>query len=213
MKHVVWDWNGTLIADFEATIDSVNAVMAAFGCPRIAASDYARHYQRPVRAFYERIMERRFDDATWSEIDVLYHRAYHARVHEIPLAADATEALARVTAAGRSQSLLSMWYHDRLVREVDRRGIAHCFNRVEGSRGSVGGPKTLALTRHLEELGLEGRDVLVVGDAIDDFEAATAVGASAVLLATTHHPERLEQLDAPVVERLVEALEHLGEVG
>jgi len=209
VKHVVWDWNGTLIADFEATVEAVNEVMAAFGCPQITEGDYARHYQRPVRAFYERIMDRRFDDGTWSEIDVLFHRAYHQRVPEIPLAADAGEALAQVTAGGRSQSLLSMWFHDRLVHEVDRRGIARCFSRVDGSHGSVGEPKTLALTRHLEYLGLEGRDVLVVGDAIDDFEAATAVGASAVLIATTHHPERLEQVDAPVVQRLVEALDHL----
>jgi phosphoglycolate phosphatase-like HAD superfamily hydrolase len=209
VKHVVWDWNGTLIADFEATVESVNEVMVAFGCPRISAGDYSRHYQRPVRGFYEQIMDRRVDDGTWGEIDALFHREYHRRVPEISLAADATDALARVASAGRTQSLLSMWFHDRLVHEVDRRGIARWFSRVEGNHAEVGEPKTLALTRHLAALRLDGDEVLVVGDAIDDVEAASAVGARAVLVATTHHPERLARAGVPVVERLVDALDHL----
>ena len=31
MTHIVWDWNGTLVADHDVVVDSVNAVMRAFG--------------------------------------------------------------------------------------------------------------------------------------------------------------------------------------
>jgi phosphoglycolate phosphatase-like HAD superfamily hydrolase len=209
MKHLVWDWNGTLLADFEATVESVNEVMSVFGCSEITPADYALHYQRPVRAFYEHIMDRCFDEATWVRIDEIFHHEYHRRVPEIPLADDATLALARVAAGRRSQSLLSMWFHDRLMHEVDRRDIGRWFTRVDGNHASVGDPKTRALTRHLEWLRLDGSDVLVVGDAIDDVEAARAVGASAVLIATTHHPDRLAEAGVPVVERLCDAIDYL----
>ena len=208
-RNPVQVWNGTLIADFDATVVSVYEVMAAFGRSPITAGVYALHYQRPVRAFYDRIMGGRLDDSTWDEVQVVFHREYHRRVPEIPLAEDAPAALARVTGGGRTQSLLSMWYHDRLMHEVDRRDIGRWFSRVRGNDTDVGDPKTVALTRHLEDLRLAGSDVLVVGDALDDVEAARAVGARAVLVATTHHPERLGSAGVPVVERLVDALDHL----
>lgn len=211
MAHVVWDWNGTLVADVDATIESINAVLSRFGVEPIDATHYARHYCRPVRVFYEHLMERSFDDVTWAEIDRLYHDHYHSRLGSFPLSAGAEEALAAAAEAGHSQSLLSMWSHERLVVEIDRYGIGGWFERVEGSRGGHGDGKADSLVRHLDALGLEGADVVLVGDAIDDADAARAVGARSILVTSTHHPERLREAGVPIVDRLIDALELLAD--
>jgi phosphoglycolate phosphatase-like HAD superfamily hydrolase len=209
MRHVVWDWNGTLVADLDATVEAINEVMVAFGGRRISPDDYGRRYRRPVRAFYDDLFQRQLDDHTWARIDELFHSEYRRRVEAITLASGAREALARVSAAGHTQSLLSMWLHDPLLQEVDRHGIAHWFVRVDGNRLGQGDPKSESLARHLKTLGLAGDQVVVVGDALDDVEAATAVGAQAVLVTSTHHPERLRVTGVPVVDRLVDVLAHL----
>jgi phosphoglycolate phosphatase-like HAD superfamily hydrolase len=209
MRHVVWDWNGTLVADLDATVEAINVVMATFGGRRISPGDYRRHYQRPVRAFYEYLFERQLDNHTWVRIDELFHSEYSRRLEAIALASGAREALAGVAAAGHTQSLLSMWLHDQLLHEVDRHGIAHWFVRVDGNRPGQGDPKSKSLGRHLETLGLAGDQVVVVGDALDDVEAARTVGARAVLVTSTHQPERLRVTGVPVVDRLVDVLAHL----
>lgn len=210
MAHVVWDWNGTLVADLGATIESINEVLAHFGVASIDEAHYARHYCRPVRTFYEHLLDCELDDPTWARIDRLYHDHYHGQLGSFPLTPGAREALTGAADAGHSQSLLSMWSHERLLVEIDRYGIGHWFARVEGCRAGRGDGKTESLVRHLEALGLEGRDVVLVGDALDDAEAARAVGARSVLLTSTHHPERLSAAGVPTVDRLIDALTHLA---
>jgi phosphoglycolate phosphatase-like HAD superfamily hydrolase len=209
MRHVVWDWNGTLVADLDATVEAINEVMAAFGLQTISPDDYRLHYCRPVRAYYEYLFQGQLDDHAWVRIGELWHSEYHRRLDAVALAPGAGETLAAVAAAGYTQSLLSMWLHDRLIQEVERHGIAHWFVRVDGCRLGPGDSKSESLVRHLETLGLVGDQVVVVGDALDDVEAARAVGARAVLVTGTHHPERLQAAGVPVVDRLVDVLAYL----
>lgn len=209
MAHVVWDWNGTLVADLDLTIESINAVMDAFGTPPITADDYGRHFRRPVRRFYEHLLDCTIDDHTWRRIDTVFHDHYHERVGTLSLAVGAHAALAHVAASGHTQSLLSMWRHDRLVREVDRHGIAQWFKRVDGNHAEQGDPKSRSLERHLDHLRVHSSTVVMVGDSLDDAEAAHAVGARAVLVTGTHHADRLRDTGVPMIERLIDAIDHL----
>lgn len=209
MAHVVWDWNGTLVADLDITIEAINVVMRAFDGRAVTAHDYGQHFRRPVRDFYEHLLDRRLDNDTWERIDVLFHEHYHQRVDTVSLAASAHDALAGVAAAGHTQSLLSMWRHDRLLREVDRHGIGTWFARVDGNHAEQGAPKSRFLARHLEKLRIDSSTVVMVGDSLDDAEAAHAVGARAVLVTSTHHVERLREAGVPMVDRLVDAVDHL----
>lgn len=214
MAHVVWDWNGTLLADLAATVDSVNVVMTEFGAPQITASDYALHYRRPVRDFYQHLLDRRLDQSTWARIDEVWHDHYHAQLDAIPLADQALVVLDALAAAGHSQSLLSMWWHDLLVNECNKRDIAHWFKRIDGNVSGVGDTKSTSLTTHLEALGLNtpsaDHDVVVVGDTLDDAEAANNSGARAILVTSTTHPDRLSSAGVPVIDSFSDLLTHVS---
>lgn len=212
MRHVVWDWNGTLLDDLDLVVESVNAALAGHGAPEIDAATYTAHYTRPVRRFYEVLLERPIRDEEWDEIDDVFHHHYDRVVHQrATLAADATDALDAVDDLGLGQSLLSMYRHEPLVALVDRLDLRHRFAHVQGLTGPGGGAKEPHLRRHLGALGATGEDpsrVLVVGDALDDARAAAAVGASCVLVDSGSHPRaELEAAGVPVVESLLDALE------
>jgi phosphoglycolate phosphatase-like HAD superfamily hydrolase len=214
MAHVVWDWNGTLLADMDATVDSVNVVMTEFGAPQITAADYALHYRRPVRDFYEHLLGRQLDQPTWARIDEVWHDHYHAQLDTIPLADQAIDVLDALAAAGHSQSLLSMWWHDLLLSECHKRDIAHWFARIDGNVSGVGDRKSTSLTGHLEALGLDARspdrDVVVIGDTLDDAEAAHNSGARAILVTFTTHPDRLSRAGVPMIDSLLDLLSHVS---
>lgn len=215
MRHVVWDWNGTLLADQQVVLHALNHLLGAFGLPPTTMDTYQRLYTRPVRLFYERLFERPIDDATWARIDDVFHDAYHHALEQAALADDAHVALDLVTASGRTQSLLSMARHDQLTPLVQRFGIHDRFVRVDGLRGPGGGPKAGELEAHLRALvdvaGDDPRDHLVIGDATDDAVAAAHVGARCVLYDGGSHPrEELERMGVPVVASLVEALDVAG---
>ncbi len=211
MRHIIWDWNGTLFDDLHIVVESVNASLAGLGAPPINADGYQDHYTRPVDLFYERLLNRELDDAEWKQIDATFHETYRLALPRADLALDAVDALETVAGRGWTQSILSMWWHEELVPFVEGRGIDRFMQRVDGNRHDAGETKQIHLERHLEQLGIDDLGAgafLVVGDALDDARAALGAGVPCALYDSgSHHRSELEAAGVPVVESLQEALD------
>jgi len=207
VRHVVWDWNGTLIDDHVAVVAAINDALALLRLRPIDSETYRTHYTRPVQRFYEQVAGRPIEPGEWRTLDDAYHHSYGASVERLQLAADALAALEAAEAAGLTQSLLSMWRHQDLVALVERLGIGRFFLRVDGLRVPGGGGKTEHLMAHLAALEVEPSAALLVGDTLDDLAAARAVGARCVLYdGGSHHRDALEATGVPVVDTLTAAL-------
>lgn len=215
MRHVVWDWNGTLLNDRHLVVDGFNAVLDDAGLERVDLTTYQRLYTRPVQIFYERLFGRSIEPDEWQHIDDVFHGAYTAALEGAGLASDAEVALDTIDGSGRTQSLLSMYRHADLLPLVDHFGIADRFVRIDGVRGGGGGTKAPHLEAHLERTITDRRispdEVLVIGDALDDAAAAAHVGSPCILYDGGAHPrEQLERAGVPVASTLTEALQVAG---
>lgn len=207
-SHIVWDWNGTLLNDNTVVLAAVNDVCADFGRVPLTWEEWQGFYSRPVRPCYERVLGRILSDEDWIQVDRLYHDRYDLLLHTAALAAGVPDELRSWSATGRTQSLLSMWFHSQLVPTVAGHGLSELFQRVDGLPGELGGEsKTEHLIRHLEAQNLDPADVLMIGDVVDDAEAALAVGAQCILVATGGmHRAALEATGVPVTSTIPEAV-------
>ena len=52
MKHIIWDFNGTLLNDTQLSLDVDNNVFEKLGIPAITLDDYRNNMTMPVRDFY-----------------------------------------------------------------------------------------------------------------------------------------------------------------
>lgn len=208
MRHVIWDWNGTLFQDLDITVESVNEALAIVGAGPIDAGRYRDHYTRPVQRFYETVLGGELRPVEWQRIDAAFHAAYRRRIAAARLTPDAAAALGAVRAAGATQSLLSMWRHDDLIGFVTPLGVAAFMERIDGNRDDAGGTKTAHLRRHVAALAAAGVGPgLVIGDALDDAAAAAAVGVACVLYdGGSHHRSELDAAGVPVAPTLIAAL-------
>ncbi|MFC0030956.1 HAD family hydrolase [Micromonospora chaiyaphumensis] len=203
--HLVWDWNGTLLDDLDLVVRATNVAFASAGGPAVTADEHRVRFRRPIADYYAEMLGQAIDDEAFGRLDRIFHEAYRAGLTSCALAADATAAIA---AWPGSQSLLSMWFHDELVPTVQTYGLTPHFTRVDGLRAAVGGgPKAEWLEKHLAELGLDGRQVVLVGDSLDDADAALSVGARCVLYTGgLSDPARLRTSGHPVADTLTEAV-------
>src|SRR5690349_11390183 len=203
--HLVWDWNGTLLDDLSLVVSSTNHTFAAVGGRSVDADEHRRRFRRPVAEFYAEVLERAVDAAEFEELDRIFHAAYRVGLTTASLAADAEAAIKDWPG---SQSLLSMWFHDELVPAVRTYGLAGVFARIDGRPTEVdGGLKAGHLARHLAELGIAGADAVLIGDSLDDAEAAESVGGACVLYTGGFtDPARLRASGRPVADKLVEAV-------
>lgn len=207
--HLVWDWNGTLFDDVAVVVAATDESFRAAGLRPVTRADYHAHYTRPIPVFYERLLGRPVSEPEWIALNASFHSAYRRLVaaEGIGLVEGSRALLAGWVGAGGRQSLLSMYRHEELVPLVERLGIGSLFARVDGLRGGSGGVKAEHLRVHLGELGVSPADAVVIGDSIDDADAAAAVGARAVLYAGGFHgPAGLAAAGVPVAHSLADAV-------
>jgi phosphoglycolate phosphatase-like HAD superfamily hydrolase len=213
IKHIVWDWNGTLFDDQPLVTSATNASLLAVGCTELGAGQYQELYRRPLQDFYLALVGRRFSESEWILVESAFSSAYAAGIDVCGLAGDALAAMDGW--APFSQSLLSMYDHDKLVPLVDSLGLTGRLARIDGRPPALDfGPKAKYLVAHLERLrvthpGLDPSEVALVGDCVDDAMAALEVGATAVLYTGGSSSRRnLEaaRLGLPVVDTLTEAV-------
>ena len=204
---MVWDWNGTLLDDFNLMARIAERTLANMGVPGVSGGDIRANFRRPFSDFYARLFCR---PVTQEEFVYIRHRfevEYKAGVFGLDLQPDAGTAMDLVAAHPATQSLLSMAHDDQLQALVDHHRIRSRFLRVEGSPTSDSdGSKAQRLIRHLAAIGIEPEGTFIIGDTVDDHEAALTAGATSVLV-TTGSTSRasLEATGAPVVDTVLRA--------
>ncbi len=213
MTHLIWDWNGTLFDDLDIVVESVNVSLARLGAGPIDAAVYRALYQRPMEPFYEAMLGRSVAAEEMAVIDDDFHRSYHTLLNRARLTEDAAAAVRLAAVRGATQSVLSLWWEDRLVESLQHFGLDRYMVAVAGRRTEPGLTKAEPLALHLRQLdeilpGVAGISVVMVGDVTDDAGAARSCGVGCVLYdGGSLERSALEGEGVPVADTLVDAVE------
>jgi len=208
-RHVIWDWNGTLLDDAWLCVEILNGLLRAHELPVISVEAYRALFSFPVVGFYER-MGFNFKNVSFDEISVRYISEYNRRRYECRLQPHTRESLDRIRAAGIEQSVLSAYHEDTLREVVTHYGLTDYFSRLSGLDNIRADGKLDRGRAHLRALDLHeaAHTVLLIGDTAHDHEVAAALGADCLLLHHGHmHIDRLDGRGAPVAANLREAVD------
>jgi phosphoglycolate phosphatase len=187
-RHIIWDWNGTLLDDLDYCIGIMNAVMQRRGLAALDRARYHAVFDFPVRDYYARLG---FDDAkdSFETLSVEFIAGYDANRLSCALHADTRRILAGVQAAGLTQSILSAYRHETLVEIVTHFGLAPHFAALAGLDNIYAHSKAELGRNQVKKLGLPRSEILLIGDTLHDLEVAKEIGVDCVLIAAGHHPE------------------------
>ena len=185
VKHIVWDWNGTLLDDVTACVDSVNDMLRPRGLPTLSESHYRRIFDFPVKRYYEQLG---FDlvREDWDEMAQEFHRFYAQHARQCQLHAGVEKLMASLTAAGYGMSVLSASEHSILERMLGEHGLRAHFDHVHGLDNLYASSKLEQGRALVEKLQLQPCEVLLVGDTLHDRHVADELGWSCVLIAAGH---------------------------
>jgi len=197
-RHIIWDWNGTLLDDLELSIDVMNAMLVRRLLPPLDRQRYHRLFDFPVQTYYERLG---FDPVkdSFARVSVEFISGYDARRLESKLHDHAPTVLRAVTAAGLHQSILSAYRHDTLNEIVSHFGLTAHFEHIAGL-DNIHAHSKVALGRDLvRRVNVSPAEILIVGDTLHDLEVARELGVHCAVISAGHHPaERLKPSGAPV---------------
>lgn len=209
-KHIIWDWNGTLLDDTALCVEVLNELLTRRDKPRISRDFYRNNFGFPVIHFYEQLG---FDTErdSFAEVSAEFMRTYEERwLRECGLHSGAGDVLRELGGRGLTHSVLSAAKQEALDEGLRHFQLDGHFTEAVGADNILAHGKLEQGRAFVGRLRRRPEEVVLIGDTLHDHEVASMMGSWCILLAHGHHsPERLERSGAPVVGSLPELLERL----
>lgn len=200
-KHIVWDWNGTLLDDVGHAISVMNSLLEEHDLPRLDRERYRKIFDFPVLRYYEALG---FDFKKES-FESLCHKfvdRFMGGFRGLPLIPEMKSVLMNLHQEGLSQSVLSATDQLNLNSMVSHFELDNVFGFVFGIDNKFAGSKIERGHELIRLSGISPRETVIIGDTLHDLEVAKALGIDAVLISHGHQcPSRLR----PHYERVIEA--------
>lgn len=208
-KHIIWDWNGTLLNDAWLCVEVMNGMLAGRGMQQVSMDFYRSVFSFPVRDYYEKLgfdFEKESFEKVGMEFMVLYNR----RQKECALHPEAVPVLQAFRQRGFGQSILSAREQNELRAETVDLGVSGFFEKVYGLDDHYAHGKTDVGVKLIADLGLPPSSLMFIGDTRHDAEVAREIGIDCILIPNGHHnEERLKQCGFPVIPGLNELIRHI----
>ena len=205
-RHIIWDWNGTLIDDVWLVVEIMNKMLKKRNLAGIDSNRYREIFDFPVTRYYLKLGFN-FSLEPFEELTVEFISEYYARFNECKLFDKVEEVLKEISDRGIGQSILSASKEDVLTEKIRYYGIDKYFCRILGLDNHYAESKVDRGKKWIAELNLNPQDVLLIGDTTHDYIVSKHIGSDCLLIANGHYNyERLTKSGVDVVSSLKEII-------
>lgn len=208
-KHIIWDWNGTLLDDAWLCVEILNRMLERRGLKKTTLPEYQMYFDFPVINYYLKLGFD-FNKESFKNVAEEYIIAYESQRCKCSLRKGIIDIIKQFRAKGFLQSVLSASQRSSLIESLGMFGLKDFFENVAGLDDYYARSKVDAGRKLLKNLTVSGREVLLIGDTTHDYEVACELGADCLLLPAGHQSkERLVACGAKVCGSFNEAFENL----
>lgn len=198
-RHIIWDFNGTLLDDLQYNVDTFNKIAEEYGLAKVSIEKYRQEFSFPVVDFYKKCGFD-FSKLDFNVVGSRFIEAYKANFSSCRIYDAVPSVLEGLRALGFGQSLLSSCMDSDLRAAIDKFGLSGFFSPIDGL-SEHGGSKTRLAQLHIGKIGVPKSGIVLVGDTLHDFAAASAAGVDCLLLACGHNSrQRLQSAAVPVFD-------------
>ena len=209
-KHILWDWNGTLLDDSWLCVEVLNDLLKEQGREPISLETYRTHFNFPVIHFYE-FLGFATDPTNFKAISHQFIAAYESRwLKECRLHTGVHSLFQDSQALGISHSILSAAHQTALEDGTAHFGIQGYFDQLLGTDNIYAEGKVHRAKQWIQQCPWKAEEILLIDDTLHDFEVAQSIGVPCLLLAAGHcQRHRLKATQSPVLDSLNELWEGL----
>lgn len=206
-RHIIWDWNGTLLDDVELAVDVMNRLLQKRSLPLINKEGYRDIFTFPVVDYYAKLGFH-FELESFEKLAGEYITGYNSEIHQFRLFDGAEEVLDSIRVSGIGQSILSASQEKELKYAVDSLNIHEFFFKIIGLNNHYAVSKVQRGKELLADLRLVPDEVLLIGDTVHDYEVSKALGCDCLLICNGHQNyQKLAGCNASIVETIYQVID------
>lgn len=208
IKHLIWDWNGTLFNDVQLSVDIINNLLKINKLPQITYEKYRNIFTFPVSDYYK-LAGFDFNKTSFEILVKMFMEEYENCKYEMNLFNGAKEILEIVRSRGISQSVLSAYKYDTLLEVLEHYCISEYFESVSGLDNIYAGSKEHLGIELRKRLNFHKSEILLVGDTLHDADVAKAMDVDCVLISNGHQSADKLKANGNLVLSDLSELKHL----
>lgn len=199
-KHIIWDWNGTLLNDVDHAVNVMNSLLKEHNLASIDKARYRNIFDFPVLKYYEQLgfdfQKESFENLCHKFVD-----RFMSGVQQLPLIPEVKEVLNQLHKEGIAQSVLSATDQLNLDSMIDHFELKNTFKYVYGIDNKLAGSKIDRGHELIQTSKIDKSHTVIIGDTLHDLEVAEALGIDAVLISHGHQSHsRLKARHSKVIE-------------
>ena len=205
---VVFDWNGTILADTSACLNATNTVLHKLGIPKVSRAHYQNHYTMPLNKLYHALgVDPDILVSKEHEIHPLWHATYESA--DIRLRRGAKAMLQSLQLVSCEAVILSNYVVNRIDAQAQRLGVRDHFQKIiafeVGDATFRKRGKGARLKDYIQ--GQPVRSGIIIGDSEEEIEIGHELGMTTV--AITDGMCSVTRLRAMKPDYLVSSLNHI----
>lgn len=204
-KTIIWDWNGTLLDDVDACVDTMNKMLHKRDMKLLDADRYKQIFTFPVQNYYKSIgfdfNKESFEDLSVEYIDMYMKESKHSPLHNGTI-----NVLNHFKTNGIDQVILSAAEQTALETQVKDRQIEDYFGELIGLSDIYAKSKTQNAIDFIKRAGISAKNICLIGDTKHDFEVANEIGCECVLINNGHQELSKNGHQVKVINNIKELL-------
>lgn len=210
IKHIIWDWNGTLLDDLDVSMQALNILLEREHLPLVLdKNEYRKYFQFPVIEYYKKVGFD-FDKTPFPVLAKQYMAYYQPHSLNCSLFDGVRATLKKAKKQGYDQYLLSASDIHFLHEQLSVYDIDEYFGDIRGLDNIHAHSKASLAKEFVQERKFNPDEVVFVGDSVHDSEVASYAGCHCILIANGHeHKDKLKKTGCKVVNSIQEFAELL----
>jgi phosphoglycolate phosphatase len=198
-EHIIWDWNGTLVADTQVSVNILSELLSGHGLPGISSEEYRNNFSFPIRSYYQKL-GLPTEEPLYKQHSHYYQTQYRENYREAKLFHGTEELFDQLIGDGKTLSILSLSEQLHLEEAVSHFGLDKYVTHIFGLHNHLAESKAQRGRELLKASGCDRKNTILVGDTAYDAEVAAELEISVLLLADGYQSyEQLCKLTCPVL--------------
>ncbi len=212
IKLVVFDWNGTLLSDTQATVHAENVVNKRFGKKPISIRQYRESSTVPwTQHMLKWGYSKKEMDENFQEIQNLFHAVYEQRAKHCRSRAGARRLLAFLERENIDKIIASNHVVEGINSHLHRLKLSNYFKHTLAHEDKFGSRKKRVkekkIAGYIKTHGYKPNEVAIVGDSDEEIHVAKKLGL--VSIAITHGIFTKKRLQAEKPDFIVSSLDKI----
>jgi phosphoglycolate phosphatase len=184
-RHIIWDWNGTLLDDVGHAVSVMNTLLEEHELPRLDRDRYRKIFDFPVLHYYQ-ALGFNFENESFENLCHKFVDRFMAGFRDLPLIPEMKSVLMKLHQEGLYQSVLSATDQPNLNSMVAHFELNNVFRLVFGIDNKFASSKIDRGHELIQLSEIPKGETVIIGDTLHDLEVAKALGIDAVLIAHGH---------------------------